>query len=96
MGSGLCGQTAVIDQFGERRDVGIRAINRVNDDGLIFLDRLQDDFATHQFPARNLTLLQRNGEIDVGILKNVAYRKIAFGIDSAEKRIEISNFFLRR
>src|SRR6202158_4253086 len=71
-------QTPVVDQLRERWDVGIRTVNGVDHDGLIFRHGFQDKFATHQFAAGDLSLLERNGEIDVGILENVAHGKIAF------------------
>jgi hypothetical protein len=77
-------QTPVVDQFRERWDVGIRTVNGVDHDGLIFRHGFQDNFATHQFAAGDLSLLERNGQIDVDILENVAYGKIALGIDSAD------------
>jgi hypothetical protein len=78
-------EAAVIDQFRERWNVGIRTVDGVDQDGLIFGYSFPDDFAPHQFAAGNLSLLEWDGEIDVSILENVAYGKIAFGIDAAYK-----------
>src|ERR1017187_137270 len=89
MSSGLRWQAPVIDQFRERWDVGIRTVNGVDQDGLIFGDLFANDFSSHQFAAGNLSLLEWHGQIDIGILQNVAYRKIVFRIDAAHQRVEI-------
>jgi len=66
-------ETAVVNQFGKRRDIRIRTINGIDHYRLILGHGFPDDFTTHQFAAGDLSLLEWNGEIDVGILENVAY-----------------------
>jgi len=86
----------VVDQFRQRRNVRVRAVDGVDQNGLILGYGFADHFAPHQFAARNLPLLQRNRQINVGILQNMTDREIALRINSTNERVKIRYFLLRR
>jgi len=79
----------VVDQFRQRRNVRVRAVDGVDQNGLILGYGFADHFAPHQFAARNLPLLQRNRQINVGILQNMTDREIALRINSTNERVKI-------
>src|ERR1700722_16279461 len=95
LGRGFWREATVVNEIGERWNVGVGTIDGVDHDGLIFRRSFQDHFAAHQFATGNLPLLQRDGQIYICILQDVAYRKIAFGVDSPDQGVEVTDFLLR-
>lgn len=85
-GSGAV-EAAGVDGGFQRWNAGVGAVDGVDHDGFVLLQGAEEDFASHQLAAGDLSFLQRDGEVDIVVGEDVAFGQIALGVDAAQQSV---------